>query len=55
MRLLGSVLLNQGTQGGLASVLMEDPINDYLPTAATLCVCSYPQLKILICHGLNLE
>jgi hypothetical protein len=50
--LLGAALLDQGTEGGLGSVLMQDPINRNLPTAATLCVCSYPQLQILIRHGL---
>jgi len=55
VRLLGAALLDQGAQGGLASVLMEDPINDYLPAAPTFCVSSYPQLGILICHGLNLK
>jgi hypothetical protein len=34
---------------------MEDPINDYLPAAPTVCVRSYPQLQFLIRHGLNLE
>jgi hypothetical protein len=53
--LLGAPLLDQGTQGGLASVLMEGPINDYLPAAPTLCICSYPQLQFLIRHGLDLE
>jgi hypothetical protein len=55
VRLLGSVLLDQGTQGGLGSVLVQDSINPDLPAAATLCVCSYPHLKIPICHGLDLE
>jgi hypothetical protein len=55
MRLLGSVLLDQGTQGALRSVLVQDSINPDLPTAATFCVCSYPQLQFLIRHGLDLE
>jgi hypothetical protein len=53
--LLGAALLDQGAEGGLGSVLVQGPINRDLPTAATLCVCSYPQLKILICHGLDFE
>jgi hypothetical protein len=55
VRLLGAALFNQGAQRGLRSVLVQDPVNRNLPTAATLCVCSYPQLKILIRHGLDLE
>jgi hypothetical protein len=55
VRLLGSALLNQGAEGGLRPVLMQDPVNRNLPTAATLCVCSYHQLQLLIRHGLDLE
>jgi hypothetical protein len=55
VRLLGAALFDQGAEGGLGSVLVQNPINCNLPTAATLCVCSYPHLKILICHGLDLE
>jgi hypothetical protein len=53
--LLGAALLDQGAERGLRPVLVQGPINRDLPTAATLCVCSYPQLKILICHGFNFE
>jgi hypothetical protein len=55
VRLLGTVVFNQGAEGGLGSVLVQGPINRDLPAATTLCICSYPQLKILICHGLDLE
>jgi hypothetical protein len=53
--LLSAALLDQGTQGGLRSVLMEDLINDYLPAAPTFCVCSYSQLQLLIRHGFDLK
>jgi hypothetical protein len=53
--LLGAALLDQGAEGDLGSVLVQDPINPDLPAAATLRICSYPQLQILIRHGLDLE
>jgi hypothetical protein len=55
VQLLGAALLDQGTQGGLRSVLVQDSINPDLPAAPTLCIFSYPQLQFLIRHDCDLE
>lgn len=56
MRLLGAALLDQGAELGGRSVLVPNPINENLEAVAAISsVCSYPCLKILLRHGLDLE
>ena len=44
VELPGPALFDQGAQGGLRSVLVQNSIDRDLPAAATVRICSYPEL-----------